>query len=300
MTNRDDHTPPPAATPHPVFRMSTVGDDDAPCISDVLGAGADAHRIVRVRGWTLRAEGADGTEPMVRDIDAATHLGFARPRDVRKLIERIWPEGQRPHVRATVARTSMPRGGEREVVTNEYWLTERQLLKVIARAETDIAEAILDEMIDVFVAARRGLLPQQRPVNAAAVAELVREAVTEATAAIRDELASLRAVPLLRERVGREIAREALAKPIRSLAARTAAHDPFYSRRQHIGRLHIEMREAIGASPKLRLEDFDADTFRAARAWIVARDRDLERREDAARTKARRQARAAQGSLPLN
>ena len=51
----------------------------------------------------------------------------------------------------------MPTGGTREVSVNEYWLTEAQLLKVVARSETAIAETILDEMIQVYMAVRRHL-----------------------------------------------------------------------------------------------------------------------------------------------
>lgn len=127
-------------------------------ISEVMGEGAEAHRLVRVGSWEMRAQGAAGTEPTVRDLDAAERLGFKRPRDVRKLIERIWPQDKRPIHRATVARRNVRGGGVQEYTVDEYWLTEAQLLKVIARSKTDIAEAILDEMIAVYMAARRGLL----------------------------------------------------------------------------------------------------------------------------------------------
>jgi len=112
-----------------------------------------SRRILTVGdGYELAVE-RDGV-PRVRDLDAAARLGFSRPRDIRKLIERVWPENKRPHVRATMARTSMPRGGERERVVDEYWLTEAEFLKLCARAETPIAEAVLDDMIARYMAAR--------------------------------------------------------------------------------------------------------------------------------------------------
>jgi len=102
----------------------------------------------------------------VRDLDAAERLGFDRPRDIRKLIKRIWPNDNGPINRSTVARWIAGKGAERERVVNEYWLTEAQLLKVVARSETPIAEAILDDMIRVYLAVRRFLLahPVARPV----------------------------------------------------------------------------------------------------------------------------------------
>jgi hypothetical protein len=54
----------------------------------------------------------------------------------------------------------------RDQLVNEYWLTEAQALKVSAKSETAIADQILDEVIRVFIAVRRGQLaaPQQVPV----------------------------------------------------------------------------------------------------------------------------------------
>ena len=117
-------------------------------------------------GWTLSVwnDLTDG-EPRVRDLDAAERLGFARPRDVRKLIERIWHENQRPNCRATVARQSTGNGGRREFSTQEYWLTEAELLKVIARCSTPIADAILDDMIRVYMAVRRQLATPTRAIK---------------------------------------------------------------------------------------------------------------------------------------
>ncbi len=174
---RDDTTD-ETMTDAPVTDETSTQDCDAVFVSTPIGDGADAHRIVRKGPWTFTAMGAQGTEPLIRDVDAAERLGFGRPRDVRKLIERIWPENKRPHVRATVARTSMPRGGERETRVQEYWLTEAELLKLCARSSTPIAEGILDEMIAVYIAVRRGLVPMTAPaMNVAQVREIAAEVV---------------------------------------------------------------------------------------------------------------------------
>lgn len=96
-------------------------------------------------------------EPRIRDIDAAERLGFKRPRKIRELIERIWPESHRPVLRPAVGRRRVRGNGFQEYTVTEYWLTEAELLKVCARASTPIAEAILDEMIAVYMAVRRHL-----------------------------------------------------------------------------------------------------------------------------------------------
>lgn len=121
--------------------------------------------VVReVAGWPLGFRDGD-EEPLMRDVDAGERLGLGRTRDVRKLIRRTWPgeKIQQIHVRATVARTSMPRGGERETCVEEFWLTEAQVLRLCARSETTVADAILDDMIRVYMLARRGQAAAPEP-----------------------------------------------------------------------------------------------------------------------------------------
>jgi hypothetical protein len=65
------------------------------------------------------------------------------------------------HVRRTVQRTSMPRGGHREETIDEYWLTQAQALKVSARSETAPADALLDEMVPAVAALVRGHVCQR-------------------------------------------------------------------------------------------------------------------------------------------
>lgn len=118
-----------------------------------------------VDGWSVTL---DGDEPRILDEELGRRLGFARPRDIRKLIDRLVKDGKLSDIRisATVARYESRPGIWQERVVNEYWLTEHQALKVIARSETAIADAILDEVIQVFRAVLRGQLaePQQVPV----------------------------------------------------------------------------------------------------------------------------------------
>lgn len=100
---------------------------------------------------------ADGVARM-RDLDLAGLIGLAQPRNIRQTIKRLVDAGKLPgvHVRTADVRTSMPRGGERLTRTEEFWLTRAQALKVIAKSDTDIADAILDEIIRVYEEATYG------------------------------------------------------------------------------------------------------------------------------------------------
>jgi len=125
-------------------------------MSDLVGMGADAHRLVRVGAWSFTVwETTSDGEPRMRDVDVGERLGFGRPRKVRELVRRTWSgeKFRQIYVRPMVGRTSMPRGGTRKVSVDEFWLTEAQILKLCARAETPIADAILDDMIQVYSAA---------------------------------------------------------------------------------------------------------------------------------------------------
>ena len=123
---------------------------------------------VQVQGWSLAVETG---EPMVLDVELAERLGFGRPRDFRKLLERLISEDvvRRTEWRATVARqTSTGRGGHRGTVTT-YHLTEVGALLAIAKSRTPKANEITRQMVEVFVAFRAGrLTPTPTPALPAA------------------------------------------------------------------------------------------------------------------------------------
>jgi hypothetical protein len=135
-------------------------------------------KSLEIDGWTVRVDEDD--TPRVLDVVLAEHLGYERPRDVRKLIERL-KNGQNladSEVCATVSRTSA-KGGR---PATEYWLTEEQALYVAAKSETTKADAILKQIIRVFVAARKGLLPQQQQPAPVLDVEGLTKAIVEAIA----------------------------------------------------------------------------------------------------------------------
>lgn len=138
-----------------------------------------------VDGWSVGFRDGD-SEPRMRDVDLGTRLRFTRPRDVRALIERLVAAGKLNDVHHCDTVSRRP-GQVAARPVREYWLTEAQALKVAARSETDVADALLDEMIRVYMLARRGLLPaQQGGLDAAAVVQIVAQATGPLAEQLRD------------------------------------------------------------------------------------------------------------------
>jgi hypothetical protein len=128
-------------------------------VGPVIGEGVEAHRMVKVGPWTLTEwlEWGD-QEPRLSDEDVARRLGFKAPRQVRELIKSIWPVEQRPNCRRLRRHQSTGNGASRVYEVTEFWLTAPEVLKLCARSKQPVAEAILDDMIRVYLLALRGLL----------------------------------------------------------------------------------------------------------------------------------------------
>ena len=107
---------------------------------------------VSIQGYTLHMH---SNEPMVGDLELAERLGYAQPRDIRKLVKRLLESGRvsPSEVRATVAR--LPNGSD----STSFHLGEKATLKIIVKSETEKADQITDEIIDVFIEARSGKTP---------------------------------------------------------------------------------------------------------------------------------------------
>lgn len=101
-------------------------------------------------------------EPRILDLRLAEALGFDRPRDIRKLIDRSMPElAAHGGICATVAQNTDTRGRGRP--GTEYWLNEGQALVLCLLSRTDRAIAIRTQVIQVFMAWRRGAEPPAPP-----------------------------------------------------------------------------------------------------------------------------------------
>lgn len=104
----------------------------------------------------LQGERFEDGQVRVLDLHVAEVLGYARPRDIRELIERhrvVLPD---IHERRTVRRSSMPRGGGlREVEVSEFWLTVREALYVAAKSDTPKANVGTLRLIDEYLALQK-------------------------------------------------------------------------------------------------------------------------------------------------
>lgn len=109
---------------------------------------------VGLDGLRLRDDFED-KEPRIRDLELAKRLGYSEPKTIRQLIKRLAPNLAGLHQRSTAP---LRKDGLPSKPANEFWLDERSALFVIARSETEVATKILGEVIDVFIAYRRGQL----------------------------------------------------------------------------------------------------------------------------------------------
>ena len=106
---------------------------------------------------------SDDATPRIHDLRLANVLGFERPRDIRKIIERNLQEIETYGGCATVAQTPGPLGGR---PTREFWLSEEQALLVTMFSRTARAAEARREIIRVFLAYRHALA--DKPVVVAA------------------------------------------------------------------------------------------------------------------------------------
>lgn len=96
-------------------------------------------------------------EPRVRDHRLADELGYDRARDLRKVIVRNRPEIlTHGPLRQVAAMVEIGSAARRSV--DEYHLNEAQALLVCMFARTDKAAAVRKQVIEVFLAWRRGAL----------------------------------------------------------------------------------------------------------------------------------------------
>jgi hypothetical protein len=90
-------------------------------------------------------------ELRVVDLELAEQLGFERPRDIRKLIERNLPELERYGKCATASHKP-----DRGFDATEYWLNEPQAVLICVLSKTLRAADVRQEVIEVFMAYRHG------------------------------------------------------------------------------------------------------------------------------------------------
>jgi len=111
--------------------------------------------LVDTNEWEVREI---NNEPCVKDTVLAERLGYKEPKAIRRLIKRMIGVGAfGGGIPCPTLETIS--GNETEV----FYLNEKQSLKVIAKSETETADKIMDQVIDVFIAYRNRKLTLQVP-----------------------------------------------------------------------------------------------------------------------------------------
>ncbi|WP_438029023.1 hypothetical protein [Sorangium sp. So ce233] len=230
-----------------------------PVVSEV-GDGADARKVVRVGSWELTAwTGKGDEEPRIRDLDEGARLKFADPSDIKALIRRHWKAGNLNDydVGRTVRRRRIG-AVTREV--EEFWLTEPAALFIASKSETPEAVAVTKDMIRVFMLARRGLLPSQRPSISNEQFEAMLDRAAKAGAAAALAAVAAADLPTVRpgdeHRLGRGIGKNSaetcILDPLRQIArlkAQSICNDRDPSVFQSILKLaDTELRRVVGHS----------------------------------------------------
>ena len=232
MTSENMH--PQADNINPVF------------VSEVIGDGADAHRIVRVGEWSMVVRGDDTAEPEIPDTLLAPRLDLPLHK-LRELSARhekaghIFPRAVYPTV-----------GGNRGRPGKQRFYTEADALFLVTRSEAAGAVALTREMIRVFMLARRGLLRPAAPAPtdptmALAVARalsLVPQLV-EQVQSLSAEVSTLRA-EVATGVVGEAVAQTEILRPLGQIASlsATAAKGPRSVRRRYENRLRALLGHA--------------------------------------------------------
>jgi hypothetical protein len=224
-------------------------------VTEVLGSGAEAHRLAMVEDWTFVVRESDRDhEPLIPDDVLAERLG-APENDVRALIRRNVEAG---HITALSNRRTVrrfTRGGKNrgEMLVDGFLLPEASALFVVTRSDTPKAVELTKEMIRVYMLVRRGLAPAPAPQAldpaAAAALALVPGLVAQIkahradVAALHAELGALR-TELATGVVGHEVADREILTPLRQISLLYGG-TPGEARR-HRRRLENKLRSFLG------------------------------------------------------
>lgn len=167
-------------------------------------------RDIQVNDWTLTKINEE-TEPFVSDTILAVRLQYKQPRNIRKLIVRLIGGGDLKPEEVRSKSSQIP--GKAGRPGTEYFLSESGALKVAAHSETEMGKKILDEVIRVFVLARRGMLPPVPQPQTAPSSSLSMEQVEQIVS--MTVAATMKAVaPLLQQAQPRPVPQSTQPEPV--------------------------------------------------------------------------------------
>ncbi len=146
-------------------------EDDSVAGYDSSAANVTEKQITRevtINGWTFSVF-ADDAEPRLLDIEFATRLGVARPRDIRRLLRCLDEHGHLPGVLKIIRKEQcqLRSGARRGRKTVAYYLDDRNALRTIRYCETKEVNRVIKEISSRFVLARRELSASHQMVHSA-------------------------------------------------------------------------------------------------------------------------------------
>lgn len=110
--------------------------------------------IISIHGYDIHYQNG---EPTIQDLDLAKRLGYENTYNIRTLIKKMLERGQLKDGQVfCVAQKTSDQGGRPGVA---YYLGEFASLKVTTQAGTAKSDEITDEIINVFIDARKGVKP---------------------------------------------------------------------------------------------------------------------------------------------
>lgn len=256
-------------TTHTTMPENSATHNDPVTVSAVIGEGPEAHRIARVGAWTFTVPGAEGQEPEIPDTALAERLGMEQ-HHLRELSARHEKAGNiAPRVYRTVRETGGRPGLQR-------FYCEADALFLVTRSETPKAVALTREMIAVYMAVRRGLIPPPaRPQVDPAVMLTILRQFADLQATVVELRSALSTGPVM----GYGVARSNVLIPLRRIAARLAVADPVRRYRQWLSHLHRELRLRLGRGMSTPYGLMPAAALPEALAFLREREADVALRE---------------------
>lgn len=237
----------------------------------------------------------DSREPYIPDVELGKRLGLSRHRDLRRLIRRWYDSGHLTDTRC-VRRSqcedrnsrhggaNSPHGGVNtgsapyraarrpgRPAEEEYFLGEADTLFIVTKSETPLATQITRQIIDVYMAWRRGPLAQ--PKNDPAIAQ--------ALTAIYEEV---KAVRVLTTHVARAVGVLLPESICREAGNRRRSHsklDTVPGIRLHVHHLfeldkqYAEIQESLWKTFHFKISD--SALSRAYQRWTIRTGRTLNR-----------------------
>lgn len=100
----------------------------------------------------------DEEEPRMPDIELGKRLEFKRPRSIRQIIKKYLESGDL--IDTLEMRHASWRISGKRPNTVLYWLSEADSLFITSKSETPVANQLTREIIQVFIAVRKRLIPR--------------------------------------------------------------------------------------------------------------------------------------------